>query len=191
MSLPRPLSAFAAAALAAALLTGCASAHPEPTDTADAAAQPTTPADTDTDATPEPQNTTASATCETIISEDTLSTLNAQGWSARESALEAGGITLDEGLQCMWTDYENPTGDLMIFGWAPITAEEAREMQDGLVAEGWLRQEEGDVLYITEDPEQALTVDENGDGMTYAFGDGWVTVADVKQGLLLIHRPGA
>ena len=76
-------------------------------------------------------------------------------------------------------------------GWAPITADDAINMQAGLESEGWLREEADGTVYITEDPMQAPTTDENGYGMTYQFGDGWVLVADVKQNLLLIQRPGA
>jgi hypothetical protein len=31
-----------------------------------------------------------------------------------------------------------------------------------------------------------MGTDEDGYGMTYLFGDGWVTLSDTKQGLLLV-----
>ena len=54
---------------------------------------------------------------------------------------------------------------------------------------GWIADQASGNSFITEDPMQALSVDDDGYGMTYQFGDGWVTVADVKQSLLLIQRP--
>ena len=45
--------------------------------------------------------------------------------------------------------------------------------------------------YITENPANVLNPDSDGYGMTYQFGDGWITLADTKQGLLLIERPGS
>ena len=36
-----------------------------------------------------------------------------------------------------------------------------------------------------------MTTDAEGYGITYLFGDGWVTFSDTRQGLLLIQRPGS
>lgn len=192
MSLPRPRTALTALAVAALLLTGCGSAaQPDPTETAGTDAPTTAPTDAQPDAAATPTPTAVSATCDTIIGDELLSELGAQGWTYREAPFAAGGVTPEGGLLCTWADYDVPSGNLMLFGWAPLTAEEAASMQRGLESEGWLREEDGTGVYITEDPMQAPTTDEDGYGMTYRFGDGWVTVADVKQGLLLIHRPGA
>lgn len=188
----RPLLTLSALGLALAMLSGCASS-PEPTPTAtvgtDApSADPSAPAP---EPTARPTATDAAATCETLIVGDLLDELTAQGWTAKETPFAAGGVTVDGGLQCTWADYDVPSGNLMLFGWAPITADQATRMQKGLEAEGWLREEGSETLYITEDPMQAPTIDENGYGMTYEFGDGWVTVSDTKQNLLLISRPAS
>jgi len=79
---------------------------------------------------------------------------------------------------------------VQIFGWAPIEEDAAVEAQDALVAEGWLREESSEGVYITENPETTITTDSQGYGMTYLFGEGWAKVADTKQGLLLITWTG-
>ncbi|PZU49577.1 MAG: nitrate ABC transporter substrate-binding protein [Microbacterium sp.] len=187
----RLLTAFAAAALATTLLAGCAGgAAPTPTGTGDAGPS-TTPTNAQPDPSPTATTAPATATCESLITSDVLAELKEKGWTSQESPFSAGGITLDEGLQCMWADFSVASGNLLIFGWAPITADDAINMQAGLESEGWLREEADGTVYITEDPMQAPTTDENGYGMTYQFGDGWALVADVKQNLLLIQRPGA
>ncbi len=66
----------------------------------------------------------------------------------------------------------------------PADAERARE---GLEDEGWRSEESAQGVYVTEDPQYAMSTDEDGYGMTYLFGDGWVKVADTKQGLLLVE----
>ncbi|MFT4214116.1 MAG: hypothetical protein QM622_04995 [Microbacterium sp.] len=182
-------------ALTTGLVTGCASsAEPEPTETV-TAQSPSAPA---SEPTPEPSDTETavaidptSVTCENLVVEEVLAEFDAQGWTAESTPLTVGGQTLDVGLECSWADYEEPSGNLMIFGWGLLTAEQAEAASAQLVSEGWLREESDDGFYITEDPEQAPTLDENGYGMTYQFGDGWVIVSDVKEGLLLINRPGA
>jgi hypothetical protein len=75
---------------------------------------------------------------------------------------------------------------VQIFGWAPIDEDAAIESEESLVDEGWVREDSEEGVYITENPETTITADEDGYGMTYLFGDGWVKVADTKQGLLLI-----
>ena len=55
--------------------------------------------------------------------------------------------------------------------------------QQTLVDQGWVRESRRDGVYITESPETAIAKDDQGYGMTYLFGDGWVTIADTKQGL--------
>lgn len=186
----RILPTFAAVGITALLLTSCAGGTaPAPASTDDVAAPTTAPSAAEPTAAPSPTVTAGALTCESLISSELLAQFDAQGWTAKQSPLSAGGVTLTEGLQCMWGDYTVGSGNVMIFGWAPITADEATRMQRGLESEGWLREEEGGALYITEDPERSPTIDVNGYGMTYQFGDGWVMVADLKQNLLLIQRP--
>jgi hypothetical protein len=184
----RTVTALSAIGIAALLLSGCASGS-EPTPTATVGGDTPTTSPT---AQPAPSATTtasAAATCDSIIVADVHDELGAQGWTFKETPFAAGGVTLDRGLQCTWADYSVASGNLMLFGWGPITADQAATMQQGLEAEGWLREESGDDVFITEDPMQAPTIDDNGYGMTYEFGDGWVMVADTKQNLLLMERP--
>jgi len=194
MSLPhsRTLTALAALGLAALLLTGCGtSAEPDPTATVGGGTPSAAPTDAQPTPSATPSATAAAATCDSLIVPDVHEELGAQGWTFKETPFAAGGVTLGKGLQCTWADYTTASGNLMLFGWAPITVDQAADMQRGLEAQGWLREEDGSGVYITEDPMQAPTIDDNGYGMTYQFGDGWVTVSDTKQNLLLIQRPQA
>ncbi|MGA7146930.1 MAG: hypothetical protein WBX17_00370, partial [Microbacterium sp.] len=75
--------------------------------------------------------------------------------------------------------------------WAPIVADAAVDAQADLVDQGWLREEAPNGVYITEAKETTIAVDADGYGMTYLFGDGWVKLADTKQGLLLIEWPAS
>ncbi|GAA3020299.1 hypothetical protein GCM10010462_02890 [Microbacterium dextranolyticum] len=138
---------------------------------------------------PSPSGSPLDVTCDSIIGDDLRAEFAAQKWTSKKTPFAAGGVTLDDGLLCTWANYAVPSGNLMMFGWAPITSDQAAKMQSGLESKGWLRKDIAGVLYITEDPNQTPTVDADGFGMTYQFGDGWVTVADVKQNLLLIQRP--
>ncbi len=69
------------------------------------------------------------------------------------------------------------------------TDDAAEDAQANLVSQGWVREDGADGVYITESPEMTIAPDEQGYGMTYLFGDGWVIVADTKQGLVLIEWP--
>lgn len=187
-----PITALVSLGALSLVLTGCgASAEPAATAAATTTAAPIqTPTAT---AQPTPTATAgvaaADATCETLVSEDLLAELTAQNWTYREAAFTIGDVTLDAGMQCTWADFTTASGNLLLFGWAPITNDEAVAAQDALVAQGWTVEQGTEGVYVTEDATQAPTVDENGYGMTYEFGDGWVTVSDTKQNLLLIERP--
>ena len=39
---------------------------------------------------------------------------------------------------------------------------------------------------VTESADTTVATDDEGYGLTYLFGDGWVKYADTKQGLLLV-----
>ncbi len=188
----RTLATLAAIGVTAVLLSGCGSAAaPSPTTPTDAGGSTIAPTGAQPDPSADPNGSGVDATCESIVGSDLLAEFTAQGWTAKQTPFTAGGVNPSEGLQCTWADYSVPSGNLMIFGWAPITDDQATQMQEGLGTEGWLRDIVNGQVFITEDPMQAPTVDENGYGMTYEFGDGWVMVADTKQNLLLIQRPGA
>ncbi|MFT3799441.1 nitrate ABC transporter substrate-binding protein [Microbacterium sp.] len=189
MTLSPRLTAPAALALAAVLFTGCgAAADPTPTETGNAST-PTAAATTTAEPTVAPTVDAAEVTCESILGDDLLAQFAAQGWTFKEAPLVVGGVTTD-GIECTWANYDVPSGNLMIFGWGQLTEAEAEKAAQQLESEGWSREDAVDGFYITEDPTQALTTDAEGYGMTYQFGDGWVTVSDVKEGLLLIVRPG-
>ena len=188
---PRSFASLAAVGLTALLLTGCGagSQDPAPTATVGTDAPTTAPTASQPDATSSPDAGGVDATCDSIVVADVHEQLVAKGWSFKETPFAAGGVTLDDGLQCTWADFTKPSGNLLLFGWAPLTGDQATKIQNALEQEGWKRESEGDYVYLTQDASQAPTVDENGYGMTYEFGDGWVTLSDTKQTLLLIQRP--
>jgi hypothetical protein len=179
-------------ALTLSVATACsASPTPEPDVTETTAGTPSAPA-------PEPsaEPTDAAAgdepTCETIIPEATVADFESVGWTARADPFYIGELEIPEGLTCVWADFEGPAGDhLQMFGWAPIDADAAADAQQSLADEGWVRETGSDGVYLTENPETAIAKDDQGYGMTYLFGDGWVTIADTKQGLVLIEWPHA
>ena len=181
----------AAALLATALVvTGCSGAPeaaPTPTKTATAPPPSTAPVST-----PTPRQTAASAapTCETIVSDGTVTALTDIGWTAEERDLEIGDLTLKDGILCLWADYSVVSDHGQLYGWAPISAEDASEAQSWLLAQGWKREDGPAGSYFTENPEFALSTDDEGYGMTYLFGDGWVKVSDTKQGLVLVDWAG-
>jgi len=128
-------------------------------------------------------------TCETLISSTMVDTLRKQGWTARQRDFSIGPTVIPGGLECPWSDYGRAPDRGLLYGWAPISREAAAKAQKELVAQGWVREESERGVYITVDPAFAFVKDEDGYGTTYLFGDGWVTVSDTKQGLLLIDLP--
>jgi glucose/arabinose dehydrogenase len=189
-----PVRAAACALASAALviaLAGCAAeseAAPTTSPSPSAAEPSSTP-------TPEPSPTESAEepavdpTCETLIAPSTIEIFEEHGWTYEEREFRIGADVVDGGLECVWGDYSIASDHVQIFGWAPLGAAESAAAQEKLVGEGWLRADEDGRTYITEDPEFAIAVDEAGFGMTYEFGDGWVTLADTKQSLVLIQRP--
>jgi len=147
---------------------------PEPTST------PTT--------TPEPEETAGAApTCETIIEPSTITALSEQGWTFQEKEFRLGADVVEGGIQCVWGDFTVASDHVQVFGWARIDQPSSSAAQQKLFAEGWQRADSDGHVYITENPEFAIAVDDEGFGMTYEFGDGWVKVADTKRGLVLVE----
>lgn len=186
---PRLPLAGAAALSVALVLTAC-SAAPQTEPTADAQPPATEqPAAQTPVATAEPADekpaANADPTCETIISDGIREAFDEQGWTAKDQEFRIGEIVLEDGLSCRWADYSTATDHGQIYGWAPIDAATSAEAQNMLLEQGWQRVE-GEEGYITEDPDYAFSKDEEGFGMTYQFGDGWVKLADTKQGIILI-----
>ncbi len=187
-----PRGVLGTAALAAVLLLTACSAAPAPAPTSVAptipAVQPEQPVESP-DATPTTDPEPVDVSCATLIGRETTAELDALGWTVREDPFTVLDLTLDTGLSCTWGDFDEPSGTLVLFGWAPISTDEAARAESALLAEGWIRETDTDGILITEDPGTAMTLDDDGYGMSYLFGDGWVTLSDTRQGLVLIERP--
>ena len=182
-------SAALGALLLAVALTSCAgtpegSASPTPD-----APKPSPSATAEHVASPSPTSA-AEPTCDTIVSAGTVKVLTDQGWTFEEKEFVVGGVTLADGLLCFWADYSVASDHGQLYGWSTISAEDAASAQSSLLAEGWTREDGPDGIYITENPQFAMGTDEDGYGMTYLFGDGWVKFADTRQGLILIEWAG-
>lgn len=170
-------------------LSACASpAEPTetPTPTASAEEPEGTPEPAASEAPPEESE---APTCETIVSQGTIDGLTEAGWTVEEEEFRIGSEPIDGGIQCFWADYTVASDHGQLYAWAPMDDDEATEAQELLLSQGWLRESGPDGIYLTEDPAFALDLDEDGYGMTYLFGDGWVILADTRQGLILINRP--
>lgn len=180
-------AAFAITA-AAALTTACAGS-PGATSTGGTASAgvPSSPVATpdSTESAGEP----ADPTCETIISDTTVRDFTELGWTVKEEPFFVGETQLPDGLQCTWGDHSVASDLVQLFGWAPITEEQTTTAQSELLANGWREVTEDGQLYVTESADTADAVDDEGYGLTYLFGDGWVKLADTKQGLLLVEWP--
>ncbi|MDQ1206657.1 hypothetical protein [Microbacterium sp. SORGH_AS_0862] len=182
-------SLCAALLVAGALsLAACSSpAAPEP-----AASTPASAPDASTPtpvATSEPTpGTIGKPTCESILPDDVIADFAKAKWTAKEDVFRVGSLTFPEGIQCVWGDYSVASDHVQVFGWAPVSDTEAQTARSELLASGWTSVDDE---YITENKANVLNPDADGYGMTYQFGDGWMTLADTKQGLLLIERPGS
>lgn len=186
---PRFPSAAAGALLLALALTACAApdapaASPPPT------AAPSAVASEQPAASPVPTESDAPLTCESMISTGTVQALTDAGWTARPTAFVIGDVELTAGMLCFWADYSVGSDHGQLYGWSEITADEAAKAQSTLIAAGWSREDGPAGTYLTEDPKYSMGTDDEGYGMTYLFGDGWVKLADTKQSLLLIEWAG-
>jgi len=185
-----PLAALGALVVGVALVACTAAPAPAPTASPSPSASPTdtipSPEPTETEAVEEP---VVAPTCDTLIAPSTIEIFDSHGWTFKEREFRVSGEVIEGGLECVWGDYTVASDHVQVFGWAPLGASESSSMQQLLLSNGWTRADEGDRTYITEDPAHSIGVDEAGFGMTYEFGDGWVTLADTKQGLVLIKRP--
>lgn len=127
-------------------------------------------------------------TCESLLPENVIADFAKAKWTAKEDIFRVGSLTFSEGIQCVWGDYSVASDHVQVYGWAPVSDTEAQTARSELLAAGW---KSVDDEFITENPTNVLNPDADGYGMTYQFGDGWITLADTKQGLLLIERPGS
>lgn len=167
------------------LLAGCGAPAPTQT-TPPAEAVPSSPVATPQATASEPA--LPDPTCENIIRSASFEELESQGWEYKQEPFLIGEMPIEGGVSCLWANPAEPGGNILQFGWAPLTAEETTEAEQSLESAGWIREEGDDGVYLTEDPAFALNIDADGYGMTYFFGDGYVQVADVKQGLVVIER---
>lgn len=169
----------AAAAIAAAVaLAGCAAAT--------SGAHPTT------DASPRAASRPPAApTCAGILPPTTVKTLTEQGWTVRRDPFFVGDTRLAGGIQCTWGDAAHPSDDVQMYGWAPSTRAQAASAEKELAATGWRKLTYNNDTCFTAAGDMIVNPDSDGFGMTYCFGDGHVTVADTRQGILLVQWPSA
>lgn len=183
----RSLSTALGAIALVAVLAGCSGgADPATTPTPDAP-EPTPTATPTPTPTPEPA---AEPTCDTIVSPGTVKALTDAGWTFEEKEFVIGDVPLPDGLLCFWADYTVASDHGQLYGWSALTSEEASRAQSSLLESGWTREDGADGIYITENPDFSMGTDDDGYGMTYLFGDGWVKFADTRQGLILIDWQG-
>lgn len=182
---------LAACALFAALSLAACSGTAAPPATTPASTRPThTPTATVTTApvgepSAPPTNSDAPA-CDTIITKGTVDALTSQGWTAKQQEFQIGDVVVTDGLECLWADFSTASDHGQMYAWGPLEPAKARAAQARLQADGWVRSSKGNSVFYTEDPDYAIATDDDGFGMTYEFGDGWVKFSDTKQGLLLI-----
>lgn len=186
----RIILATAGVLLLLAALTACSDPiEPTPSSTPDAVdPSPVSTPEPVVSTTPEPPK--AELTCESMITAGTVTALTNAGWTAQPKEFMVGGVELTEGLLCFWGDYSVASDHGQLYGWSPLSVEDAARAQSGLLAEGWKREDSDDGIYFTEDPRYSMGLDADGYGMTYLFGDGWVKFADTKQALILVEWTG-
>ena len=183
----RTAVALVALVTSAAALTAC-SVPAEPGTAASIAPSdlPSSPTPT---ITPVEEAPVGDPTCETIIPDSTAADFASLGWSVQVEPFRIGSMEITDGIQCKWGDQSIATDRVQVFGWAPIDETEASSAQRELVASGWSSEEKDDGVYVTENPDWAIFTDDDGYGITYLFGDGWVKLADTRQSLILVEWP--
>ncbi|MDQ1083907.1 MULTISPECIES: hypothetical protein [Microbacterium] len=183
----RVVTAAAATLLCLTVLTACTGTAPETAPSvAESAAGPTIAAPT---ATATPASETPEPTCENIIPQATADDFKSLGWVSQQEPFRIGATALDDGIQCKWGDSKIASDRVQIFGWAPIDEATAEFARDELVDSGWKVEVDGDLTYVTENPEWLGGRGVDGYGLTYLFGDGWVKLADTRQSLILVDSP--
>jgi hypothetical protein len=169
----------AAAALlagAALVLAGCTS----------------TPATSPTATKPKPSASRSGSpvalTCDNMIPGSTVKAFTAAGWTPEPGPLYVGDALVKKGLQCTWAGAD-AVAHSEVFGRGSIDAATAKDAETQLIGQGWKRIDSTEGVYITAGKDMILNPDDEGYGMTYLFGDGWVKVSSTKQGILLIADP--
>lgn len=179
-----------AVAATSILLTGCAATAPAPAETA-----PTSPEQTIAPApemTPTPDETVAvpeDLDCASLLAQASLAQLEDAGWTSKQTPFLIADTELTGGIQCMWAESANASGNVLLFAWAPIDDDLAKSLEDKLVAAGLTREAGADGVYVSEVADATVEPGADGSGFTYLFGDGWVTAAETRESLALIVRP--
>lgn len=188
-SLPR-LAPFAALVGAATLiLAGCSGGGtPAPAVTTASPVQTAAPTPI-ASATTTPTAAATAVTCENLIPTSIQEEFASHNWTYKQDVFRIGERTIDAGISCVWGDYSVASDHVQIFAWAPISEADAETAKTQLLGAGWRTVADSSGDYITEDPQTAVSTDDEGYGLTYEFGDGWVTMADTKQSLVLIDPP--
>ena len=165
----RSAGAAAAFALVAAIASGC-SAGPD--------LEPAPPPATDQalpEETPTPTPTPFVPGCLTIISEETIATLEAEGFvliEEHENDVRAEhrveAMFFDNGgVDCLW-GIAGGGDSLVAFGYTEITPSAAADAQSRLTESGYVRTEEGADVIFSIDP----AADVMGIGDVFLFSDG-------------------
>ncbi|MDF2554520.1 MAG: ABC-type nitrate/sulfonate/bicarbonate transport system, periplasmic component [Microbacterium sp.] len=188
-ALPRVAPLVALVAVSAALLVGCSGPETAAPEVTTAAPVQTTAPSPVASATTSPTASAASVTCETLIPQSIQDEFASHNWTYKQDVFRIGETTFDEGIECIWGDYSIASDQVQIFGWSPISPADADAARAALLEAGWLSVDDPSGDFITENPDTAVAMDEEGYGLTYEFGDGWVTMSDTKQSLVLIERP--
>ena len=184
------IAVVAMLALAGTGLAACTgSTSPGDSSSPTSPARPSSPVATP-DTTPA-STPAADPTCDTIIPSTTVASLENAGWTSQQDPFYIGETKVDGGLQCTWGDATVASDHVQIYGWAPIGADQAEAAKKDLLSQGWREVDADGSVYITAGKDMIMDPDDQGYGMTYRFGDGWVTVADTKQGLVLVEWPPA
>ncbi|WP_345750798.1 hypothetical protein [Microbacterium rhizophilus] len=170
----RQAAALAVATTAMLALSACAPDAPQ--------GGPSAPA---TQATGEPAAPDAEPTCETIVPATLVADFEEYGLQAMEEPFAFGDpatTTIPDGIMCTWGNPEVATDHgVQLFGWAPLDAAGQKKWTAFLAEQGWTRSEGEGLIYLS-DPFEGV------EGMTYAFGDGFVVLADTKQSVALVTR---
>jgi len=123
-------------------------------------------------------------TCENILPAETVAAFTDTGWTSRQDPFYVGNIELVGGLQCIWGNPEVASDDVQVYGWAPLTSDQAAQVTTELTDQDWTRSDEDGAVYFTAPEGGAM-------GMAYRLSDGAIAVSDTKQGLLLVEWPPA
>lgn len=152
-----------------------------------AACAPTAPADPQAGASAggeqQQQDPSAPPTCATILPEKLVAEFESYGLVPITEPFSFGDpatTSIPDGVECKWGSADIATDHgVQLFGWAPIDAAGTEKWVAYLTEQGWTRSEGGGLIYLS-DPFEGV------EGVTYAFGDGYVVLADSKEFVQLV-----